>query len=91
MYGKRRVVLKSKPVTVSGLRVIVVAGNKSHHPIGFWYEHNGRYYADLRSAEQAYQAGINNENIAHKGLGGVSTKEALRELVMLYYTNNLRA
>ena len=84
MYGRQRVVLSSKTVTTSGKKIVSVTGGRSHHPIGFWYEIDGKFYADLKSSDQWYQA-VNSETIANKGRGGVPTKQALRKMVQDYY------
>jgi hypothetical protein len=56
--------------------------------IGWWYQEGGLFYADLASAEQQYGSGT-RANIAHKGAGGVPTKQALREFVMHHWTTVL--
>jgi len=87
MYGKRRVVLSTRPVTITGLKVVSVTGGRSHHPVGFWYERDGKYFADLKSAEQWWQQ-VNNRTIAIKGVGGFSTKTALRDFIQYYWRMN---
>ena len=85
MYGPtKRAVLSSRVVTTTGLRLVSVAGRKGSHPLGFWYERDGKYYADLKSGEQWYQL-VNNHTIANKGLGGTATKQELRDFVLAYW------
>jgi hypothetical protein len=86
MYGKKRVVLSPKTVTSQGHKPVAITGGRGHHPIGFWYQKDGKFYADLTSIDQWHKAGINIHNIANKGLGGVPTQKALRAFVMDYYS-----
>lgn len=89
MYGKRRVVLETTGrVAICGSDSASVirpdSNSGSYFPIGFWYKQNGLFYVDLRSEEQFY-CGVNRETIAHKGWGGVPSKQSLRKFVMNYY------
>ena len=86
MYGKKRVVLSPKVRTICGRKLVSVKGGGGSHPIGFWYETDGRFYADLKSDEQWYQL-VNNHTIANKGLGGFATQAELRTFVMNYWLN----
>jgi hypothetical protein len=101
MYGKRRVVLETKP-THLGNRLVTICGSDaasairpgcnsgSYFPIGFWYKENGLFYVDLKSEEQFYR-GVNRETIAHKGWGGLPSKQSLRKFVMNYFDREREA
>lgn len=88
MYGKRRVVLSSKP-NRWGRYLVSVSGEKSNFPLGFWYQRGSLFYADLKSNEQLYQP-VNSRDLVNKGLGGCENKQALREFVLGYF-NDMRA
>jgi hypothetical protein len=91
MYGKERVVLSSAP-TRSGKSQIGVAGKRgpgrggNYFPIGVWWEQDGEFYADLKTAAQWY-ATVSSHELG-KSIGGFPTKTALRDCVMAYYLKN---
>ena len=80
MYGKKRIVLSKRPARDTGAQQIYQKGNKSSAPIGVWYQQDGRYYANLRSAEQRYKL-ISSRELAIKGFGGCSTVTELRDAI----------
>jgi len=96
MYGKLRVVLENNPARWDQLVCICGSdspsaihpgkGSGNYHPLGYWYKEGDLFYVDLKSADQWYSS-VNKETIAHKRLGGLPTKQALREYVMQYWLN----
>jgi hypothetical protein len=93
MYGKRRVVLRKSGLVVAcgsdGPGRPRLTGDSTkltnggdYHPLGYWYEQGGLFYADLKSEDQW---SVSRDTVANKGLGGLPTKQALREYVMEYW------
>jgi len=82
MYGKKRIVLSNK-----GL--VIRCGGKSHHTIGTWYQTDDRFYADLRSDEQAFQR-VRICDLAIKAFGGTSTKAELRNIIQRFNHEDAR-
>ena len=87
MYGKKRIVLSDRVVVLTdggvGKRVYQKGSDGpygSSHPLGFWYQRDGKFYADLKTPAQEYKA-LKFSELGTKGFGGTDTKAELRDAI----------
>jgi hypothetical protein len=80
MYGKKRIVLSNDIAHHTGYRVVAKKGGGNYNPVGVWYYEGGKYYADLKAADEMYKT-MSSRDLGIKRFGGVATKNELRDMI----------
>lgn len=80
MYGKKRIVLSKDIASHTGHRVVAKKGGGSYNPVGVWYHEGGKYYADLKTANEMWKT-MSSRDLGVKRFGGVATKAELRKMI----------
>lgn len=74
MYGKKRIVLEKNH------HWVFQKGGKSSHCIGFWYQDEDKFYADLKSPDQEWSM-VKRAELGNQRFGGFSRVSELRKAV----------